>query len=286
MPQDNDKDDSDKDDIPFWRRKSLAQMTKAGVGKPLRRLRPLLPQQARGGGHRQDLLHRRRLPPARRRGLPLPRLPAPARQGQRLRPPHPQKPRPHLLAAAVLRLRPRRRGQGPLLVAPARLRRPRHRPHRRRLRARPRRRQREGRARRGARGAHRQLAPEAAEGRAAEEKAVARERLSSRPARQRGEGGPPEGRWEGQRPRSFCRPPGYGTAARPLHRASRGPPPPLRFTTRGRTSAIVLAARFLVAPEFCRTKQANKQRPSPIFVRRRRWWNRPPSRSGADSSPD
>ena len=36
------------------------------MGEPVRRLRALLSQQARGGGHRQAVLHRRRLPPARR----------------------------------------------------------------------------------------------------------------------------------------------------------------------------------------------------------------------------
>jgi len=57
------------------------------------------------------------------------------------------------------------------------------------------------------------------------------------------------------------------------------PPPPLRYATRGRMSPIVLAARFF-APEFCRY-ETNKRRPSLIFVRQRRWWNRPLSRSGA-----
>jgi hypothetical protein len=66
----------------------------------------------------------------------------------------------------------------------------------------------------------------------------------------------------------------FRTAARPLHRASRAPPPPLRCAPRVRPSALVLAARFSFAPEFCRY-QANKQRPRPIFVRQRRWWNRP-----------
>ena len=45
-----------------------------GMGEPLRRLRQLLPQQARGGGDRPHLLHQCRLPAARRRDLPLPRL--------------------------------------------------------------------------------------------------------------------------------------------------------------------------------------------------------------------
>ena len=38
---------------PFWKRKTLREMTPRGVGEPVRRLRPLLPQQARGGGHRR-----------------------------------------------------------------------------------------------------------------------------------------------------------------------------------------------------------------------------------------
>ena len=55
------------------------------MGEPVRRLRPLLPQQADRGGDRQALLHRRRLPAARRRELPLQGLQEPRRQGGRLR---------------------------------------------------------------------------------------------------------------------------------------------------------------------------------------------------------
>ncbi len=50
---------------PFWQTKTLEQMTPTRMGEHLRRLRPLLPQQARGRGHRQDLLHRRGLPAVR-----------------------------------------------------------------------------------------------------------------------------------------------------------------------------------------------------------------------------
>ncbi len=43
-------------------------------------------------------------------------------------------------------------------------------------------------------------------------------------------------------------------------------------------------ALFVRARVYADTKQTNNRRPSPTFVRRRRWWNRPPSRSGADKS--
>ena len=36
--------DNSSDDIPFWRRKSLDEMTDFGMGKPVRRLRAMLPQ--------------------------------------------------------------------------------------------------------------------------------------------------------------------------------------------------------------------------------------------------
>ena len=48
----------------------------------------------------------------------------------------------------------------------------------------------------------------------------------------------------------------FCTAVGPLHRASRGPPPPLRCATRGRTSASILAAPL--ASELCH-HQARKQ---------------------------
>ena len=43
------------------------EMTQGRVGEPVRRLRPLLPQQADRRGHQRDRLHRRRLQAARRR---------------------------------------------------------------------------------------------------------------------------------------------------------------------------------------------------------------------------
>ena len=43
------------DELPFWRRKAMKDMTPRGVGEPVRRLRPLLPQQAAGGGLRPHL---------------------------------------------------------------------------------------------------------------------------------------------------------------------------------------------------------------------------------------
>ncbi len=38
------------DDRPFWKRKTMREMTQRGMGEPVRRLRPLLPQQAERGG--------------------------------------------------------------------------------------------------------------------------------------------------------------------------------------------------------------------------------------------
>jgi hypothetical protein len=62
-----------------------------------------------------------------------------------------------------------------------------------------------------------------------------------------------------------------------LRRTRRSPPPPFR----GRTNNSILAARFCWRPSSAGTKQT-KPCPSPIFVRRRRWWDRPPSRSRSD----
>ena len=83
------------------------------------------------------LLHRYRLPAARRRDLPLRRLRQPHRAGAGLRGLTPTT-RAARLAAADLRLPPGRRGPGSLLVASAGLRRSRHRARGRRLGARPR----------------------------------------------------------------------------------------------------------------------------------------------------
>ena len=55
------------------------------MGKPMRRLRPLLPRQARGRGHGRDSFHRYRLQAARRQDVPMHRLSAPSPEGSRLR---------------------------------------------------------------------------------------------------------------------------------------------------------------------------------------------------------
>jgi len=137
------------------------------VGEPVRRLRPLLPQQADGGGHRPHLLHRRRLQAARWHELPLHRLQEPLGEGEGLRHADLAQHQPHLLAAADLRLQARRRRQGSVLVASAGLRRPGHRASLRSFGARQGRRERGRRAGRAARGSHRELAAEVAEGREA-----------------------------------------------------------------------------------------------------------------------
>ena len=136
-----------------------------GVGVAVRRLRQVLPGQARGRRRfLQDLFHRCRLQAARRRDLPLHRLQAPHRQGEGLRAADAAQHPPHRLAAAVLRLPARRRRQGPLLVASADLGRSGDRAHRRRLGARARRRDGGGGARRGAGGSDCRLAAEAVAG--------------------------------------------------------------------------------------------------------------------------
>src|SRR5208282_3808664 len=127
----------------------------------------LLLEQIGRGGHRPHLLHRCRLPLARRRHLPLPRLSAPAGKSGGLRAAHAGEPENHYLAAALLRVRAACRRQGPLLVASAGLRRSRERPCRGRLGAQPRRLKRDGRTRRRPRRPYRELAVAAAEGSAA-----------------------------------------------------------------------------------------------------------------------
>ena len=52
-------------DEPFWKTKTLGEMSRR-VGKPLRRLRPLLPGQARGRGRRHASISPTRLPAAGR----------------------------------------------------------------------------------------------------------------------------------------------------------------------------------------------------------------------------
>ena len=112
------------DELPFWRRKAMKDMTPGGVGEPVRRLRPLLPEQAAGGGHRPHLLHRRRLQAPGRADLPLHRLRQSLGQGEGLRHADDAQHQPHLMAAADLRLQARGGGEGFVLVASARLRRP------------------------------------------------------------------------------------------------------------------------------------------------------------------
>ena len=95
------------------------EMTASRVGEPVRRLRPLLPGQARGRGRRHDLFHRHRLPAARRQELPLPRLRQPHRARARLRAADRGQSCRAQLAAADLRLPPGRGRPRSLLVAPA-----------------------------------------------------------------------------------------------------------------------------------------------------------------------
>ena len=78
--------DGGPEEVPFWRRKSLEEMTDSeweslcdGCGKCC--LNKLEEEE----GAAETYLHRRRLPAAGRRNLPLPRLRAPARPGRRLR---------------------------------------------------------------------------------------------------------------------------------------------------------------------------------------------------------
>src|SRR6185503_17440659 len=64
------------------------------MGKPVRRLRALLPGKARGRGYRQNLLHPCVLQAARFRPMRLQGLPEPFRQGSGLCPPDARE-RPH-----------------------------------------------------------------------------------------------------------------------------------------------------------------------------------------------
>ena len=109
---------------PFWRRKAMSEMTQRRMGEPVRRLRPLLPQQA----------DRRTTPTTHcsptsaascstAQTCRCTRLCPPPGQGARLRAAHPAQCAAADLAAADLRLSPGGGGQGPRLVAPARLRR-------------------------------------------------------------------------------------------------------------------------------------------------------------------
>src|SRR5260370_41669389 len=89
------------------------------MGKPVRRLRALLPGKARGRGYRQDLFHPRFLQASGCGAMCLQGLWEPLRQGSGLRQADARK-RPHPeLAAAALRLQARRRRPRSLLGAPA-----------------------------------------------------------------------------------------------------------------------------------------------------------------------
>src|ERR1700687_3228379 len=91
------------------------------MGKPMRRLRALLPGKARGRGYRQDLFPPRFLQAAGCRAVRLQGLCEPFRPGSGLRQAKPAK-RPYPeLAAAELRLQARGGGPRALLVASARV---------------------------------------------------------------------------------------------------------------------------------------------------------------------
>jgi hypothetical protein len=55
---------------PFWETKTLSEMSRE-EWESLRRLRAVLPRQGRGRGHHRRLSDAARLPPARRRLVPL-----------------------------------------------------------------------------------------------------------------------------------------------------------------------------------------------------------------------
>ena len=124
------------DELPFWRRKTMREMTREeweslcdGCGRCcLNKLYEEGTEKLYYTDVGCRLLDGE--------DLPLHRLQEPRRQGFRLR--HADQPQyqPHQLAAADLRLQAGRRGEGPLLVAPAGLRRPGHGARRRRLGAR------------------------------------------------------------------------------------------------------------------------------------------------------
>src|SRR6478735_7889437 len=86
------------------------------MGEPVRRVRPVLPDEARGRGYRRGPPHGCRLHAPRRAHLPLPRLSAPSEAGARLRPFDTRGGAHDPVAAADLRLpsRPGRRAALPV----------------------------------------------------------------------------------------------------------------------------------------------------------------------------
>jgi uncharacterized cysteine cluster protein YcgN (CxxCxxCC family) len=112
------------DDRPFWKRKRLSEMTQGRMGEPVRRLRPLLPQQADGGGLRPTFYTDVACRLLDAQILPLLRLQEPGGQGEGLRHAH------RATSGRISWLPPTcgyvlvARGPRPLLVAPARLGRP------------------------------------------------------------------------------------------------------------------------------------------------------------------
>lgn len=88
------------------------------VGEPVRRLRPVLPDEARGRGYRRGPPHRYRLHAARRPDLPVPRLRKAAEARARLRAPDARGGAVDRVAAADLRVPARARRAAALPVAP------------------------------------------------------------------------------------------------------------------------------------------------------------------------
>jgi hypothetical protein len=89
------------------------------MGKPMRRLRPLLPRQARGRGHGRDSFHGYWLQAARRQDMPMHRLSAPPPEGSRLREADGGRGPEFELAAGHLRLSVGGQGRGPVQLASA-----------------------------------------------------------------------------------------------------------------------------------------------------------------------
>src|SRR6185437_15923841 len=89
------------------------------MGKLVRRLRPLLPRQARGRGHGRNSFHRYRLQAARRQDVPMHGLSAPPPACSRLRAAHGGRGAQSKLASRHLRLSIGGEGTGPARLASA-----------------------------------------------------------------------------------------------------------------------------------------------------------------------